>query len=106
MKKYWNSGKYVLGLRQTNTSSRENPILVLIISIVFFIGYLLWFQMIMPTFFLENLLFGWVENNIVKGSTFEHIILIVMLIVGFLALMHFLIIMFQWFQYIYEANKK
>ena len=105
MKKYWNSDEFVLGLK-TNGSSKAKPVTVIIIAIILLYGYLMLFNAyIYQIDFLYDFL-NWPDRNIIRGSFLSSIVLLAHVGIGFLSLIHFALIMFQWFQAIYNANKK
>ena len=105
MKKYWNSDEYNLGLK-TNGSSKAKPVTVIIIAIILLYGYLMLFNgFIYQIDFLYDFL-NWPDRNIIRGSFLSGIVLLIHVGIACLSLIHFALIMFQWFQAIYNANKK
>jgi len=105
MKKYWNSDEYNLGLK-TNGGPKAKPKIVIIIAIVLLYGYLILFNgFIYQTDFISHFL-NWPERNIVRDSPLLSITLLVHIGVGLMSIIHFIIIMFQWFGAIKNANKK
>lgn len=104
IKKYWNSDEYVLGLKQNGPKAKPKTIIILTILLLY--GYLLLFNMyVYPTDFLSNLL-NWPERNIVSGSFVFGIVLLAHVGIAFLSLIHFVLIMVEWFKAIKNANKK
>jgi hypothetical protein len=105
IKKYWNSDEYVLGLK-TNYPSKAKPKTIIILTILLLYGYLLLFNgYLYPTDFLTNLI-NWPDRNIISGSFVHGIVLLAHVGIAFLSLIHFVLIMVEWFKAIKNANKK
>lgn len=105
IKRYWNSDEYTLGLQHNSGYNKTKSKYVLILATVLLYGYLLLFNMLIPSAFLENLLFGWFDNNIVNGSSLEGTVILIQVGIAFASMIHFLSIMLQWFKIINNANK-
>ena len=104
-KKYWNSDEYTLGLQHNPGHGKVKSKYVLILAIVYLYGYLLLLNMLIPSAFLENLLFSWFDNNIVNGSNLEGTVIFIQIGIALASMIHFLSIMLHWFKIINNANK-
>lgn len=102
IKKYWNSDEYNLGLEG---GPKAKPRTVIIIAIVLLYGYLFLFNgFIYQIDFISHFL-SWPDRNIVRDSSLFGINLLVHIGVSFMSMIHFIIIIFQWFKAIKNANK-